>query len=113
MRHRRPHWCVGSAACTVDAVVPVCSSMYAAAAASGSCIVTQSTYPVGLHFRATNHIPACRQSLALDALRLSAQLAYEVLAVTRDAAPAPLAEAAQLLHTHALLVRGPGAAATA
>jgi hypothetical protein len=49
----------------------------------------------------------CRnaQSLAFDALRLAALLAYEVLAVTRESAPAALAEAAQLLHTHALLVR--------
>jgi len=45
------------------------------------------------------------QSVAFDALRLSAQLAYEVFAATREQAPAALCEAAQLLHTHALLVR--------
>ncbi|KAI8470384.1 MAG: condensin II non structural maintenance of chromosomes subunit-domain-containing protein [Monoraphidium minutum] len=42
-------------------------------------------------------------NLAFEALRLAAGLAYDVLAATREAAPAPLAEAAQLLHTHALL----------
>jgi hypothetical protein len=46
-----------------------------------------------------------RQSLAFDALRTCAQLAYELFAATREQAPAALAEAAQLLHTHALLVR--------
>ncbi|KIZ02253.1 Condensin-2 complex subunit G2 [Monoraphidium neglectum] len=47
--------------------------------------------------------PTQSMSLAFDALRLAALLAYEVLAVTRESAPAALAEAAQLLHTHALL----------
>lgn len=42
-------------------------------------------------------------SLSLDALRLSAGLCHEVFAATREQAPAPLCEAAQLLHTHALL----------
>lgn len=48
--------------------------------------------------------PLCCQSLAFEALRLSATLAYEVFAATRENAPNALAEAAQLLHTHALLV---------
>jgi hypothetical protein len=46
------------------------------------------------------------QSVSFDALRLSALFAYEVFATTREQAPAALAEAAQLLHTHALLVGG-------
>jgi hypothetical protein len=42
-------------------------------------------------------------ALAFDALRTCAQLAQEAFAATREQAPPPLCEAAQLLHTHALL----------
>lgn len=49
--------------------------------------------------------PACRQSLACDALRVCAVLAHEVFAVTKEQAPAALAQAAQLLHDNGLLVR--------
>ena len=69
--------------------------------------------PAALHHKAwtpcaPHPAPRRAQNLALDGLRLSAQLAYEVLGATREGAPAALAEAAQLLHTHALLVGGSG-----